>query len=573
MNGVFRYYSSNLSPEFKEYAKQQYELAKKLNFKKGIGQGLFNYGNYFYHREESDSAKFYYSRALKVFKDMDYAKGVDFARSLLARTARYYDDYDTALDVVSDNIDYFKKVKDTKNIASSYYDEASLHFKHSNYKLALEKNLKALRLFEQIKDTSYHAPLYFNLSNIELYSDNYEKALEYKLKNLRYLNKKNKRPFASSYNGLGNIYLKLKDYKKADSLYNIGYTLATEIKWTYLQKLILGNHCESYLDRNDYVNALKKAETYIEIEKNNPNDIESSRGLQLMGSVLANLNRLEEAKTYLDKALPLAKKENYRPRTISIYETLTNVNAKLNHYKEAYEDHVILTTMQDSIYNEKKSEQIEKMRATFDTEKKEQQIAQQETEISLLEEKEKTSRLQKIALGSGLGLSALALGFGFYGFRQKTKRNKLEKEKVEAELEFKKKELTTHALQLAKKNETLENLKQKANELKSSEVHNGYQQLITAINFDLQDDNNWENFSRYFEEVHKDFNSNVAKKYSDITPNELRLMALLKMNLSSKEIANILNISSNGIKKARQRLRKKMHLSTTESLESAVLSI
>ena len=143
-----------------------------------------------------------------------------------------------------------------------------------------------------------------------------------------------------------------------------------------------------------------------------------------------------------------------------------------------------------------------------------------------------------------------------------------------AELAFKKKELTTKALHLAKKNETLENLKQKAKELQDKEAsNNGYQQLITSINFDLQDDNNWDNFARYFEEVHKDFNSNVAKKYPEITPNELRLMALLKMNLSSKEIANILNISIPGIKKARQRLRKKMNLSSTDSLENAVLSI
>jgi len=175
---------------------------------------------------------------------------------------------------------------------------------------------------------------------------------------------------------------------------------------------------------------------------------------------------------------------------------------------------------------------------------------------------------------AGLGVSLLVFGLSFYGIRQRMKRNKLEREKVAAELAFKKKELTTQALHLAKKNETLENLKQKAKELKEKEAStNGYQQLITSINFDLQDDNNWENFARYFEEVHKDFNSKVAKKYPEVTSNELRLMALLKMNLSSKEIANILNISIPGIKKARQRLRKKMNLSTSDSLENAVLSI
>ncbi|MGB5236435.1 MAG: LuxR C-terminal-related transcriptional regulator, partial [Flavobacteriaceae bacterium] len=59
----------------------------------------------------------------------------------------------------------------------------------------------------------------------------------------------------------------------------------------------------------------------------------------------------------------------------------------------------------------------------------------------------------------------------------------------------------------------------------------------------------------------------------EITKNELRLMALLKMNLSSKEIATILNISSEGIKKARYRLRKKLDISSEESLQEMVLSL
>jgi DNA-binding NarL/FixJ family response regulator len=120
----------------------------------------------------------------------------------------------------------------------------------------------------------------------------------------------------------------------------------------------------------------------------------------------------------------------------------------------------------------------------------------------------------------------------------------------------------------------LEEIKQKAKALKTSENESrGYQQLIHTINFDQQDDKNWENFTQYFEQVHKDFSKTVKVKYPDVTKNELRLMALLKMNLSSKEIATILNISSDGVKKARQRLRKKMELSPDESLESTVLSI
>jgi DNA-binding CsgD family transcriptional regulator len=160
----------------------------------------------------------------------------------------------------------------------------------------------------------------------------------------------------------------------------------------------------------------------------------------------------------------------------------------------------------------------------------------------------------------------------YYGVRQKLKRSKLERERLDLELDHKKKELTSHALHLAKKNEVLENLKQKAKELKENNSTN-YNQLIQTINFDLQDDNNWENFKKYFEEVHTDFNSNVKNKYPDVTSNELRLMALLKMNLTSKEIANILNISNDGIKKARYRLRKKLNLSTEDSLQEIVIAL
>ena len=120
------------------------------------------------------------------------------------------------------------------------------------------------------------------------------------------------------------------------------------------------------------------------------------------------------------------------------------------------------------------------------------------------------------------------------------------------------KELTTHALHLVKKNEVLNTIKEKAKVFKAdANAGTGYQTLIQTINFDIQDDNSWGDFSRYFEEEHKDFNAKAQQQVPNITPNDLRLIVLIKMNLTSKEIANILNISANGIKKARQHLRKK----------------
>jgi len=285
-------------------------------------------------------------------------------------------------------------------------------------------------------------------------------------------------------------------------------------------------------------------------------------------------NNLKMALDNLKRSISIATEIGAKDNLSKAYSLRYAINKSLGNLEAALADHEMFKAVNDTIFNTTKSRQIEELRTIYETEKKEQQIALQENEIVLLEEKQRAAALQNTLLIGGIIALVSLFGLLYYGIRQKMKRNQLEKEKVDAELAFKKKELTTHALNLARKNETLENLKSKAQELKKKEnTGTGYNQLIRSINFDLQDDNNWENFSRYFEEVHKDFNSNIKTKYPKITSNELRLLALLKMNLSSKEIANILNISAEGIKKARYRLRKKLDLTTEESLQELVLRL
>jgi len=224
----------------------------------------------------------------------------------------------------------------------------------------------------------------------------------------------------------------------------------------------------------------------------------------------------------------------------------------------------------DSVGFTVKQREIKKWQELYETEKKEAQIAIQEKNIALLEEKETSSKLQKGLLAAGL-LAVLGVLSGLWvRFRESKKRAALEREKLDAEIQYKQKELTTHALHLAKKNEILVDLKSKVEQMEGGcETRD----IINTINFDLKDEASWEHFTQYFEKVHTDFGVNVKNKYPDVTTNELRLMALLRMNLNNKEIANILNITADGVKKARYRLRKKMNLASDDSLETAVLKV
>ena len=158
------------------------------------------------------------------------------------------------------------------------------------------------------------------------------------------------------------------------------------------------------------------------------------------------------------------------------------------------------------------------------------------------------------------------------------KRNLEEKEKREAaekELIKKQKELTSKVLQLASKNEFLYNLDKEIGSLKSSidsDVSNTTEKISRMINSDQIDDEEWEQFGKEFSSIHQDFMDRLTSQYGDFSNYEWRLISLLKMNLSSKDIANILRISPNGVKKARYRLRKKMDLASELDLQDFFIS-
>ncbi len=570
------------------YSKKALNLSKKLGYKKGVAGSNFQFADFHRSKGNIDSARFYYDASAKLAKDanslitrmfINHSRG-DFEKSL--------GNYEEAIAYINKNIEIYNQTDTiykvqggssngaTFNLIGAEYELiGSIHKEMGNYKIALSETLKALHFFEQKRDTLRQADALMQLGSIEGILKNYKSAIlhgkrAYKIYEL-YHDEQYK---AYAANNIGANYLVLKQPADAVPYFKEALEISKGIESKEIEAQALSNLSNAYFGLDQF----QKSESFLidglKLYKNLDYKKEISSSLNQFARLARENKKYSKGIEYVNESILIASKIGAKNNLSEAYSLRSAINKNLTNYKSALEDYELFKSTNDSIFNTTKSQQIEELRTIYDTEKKEQQIALQENEISLLEQKEKISSLQKMLLGTGLGLSLLVFGFGFYGIRQKMQRNKLEKEKVDVELDFKKKELTTHAMHLAKKNEVLEHVKQKAKELKTLENGGrGYQQLIQTINFDQQDDKNWENFTQYFEQVHKDFSKIVKNKYPEITKNELRLMALLKMNLSSKEIATILNISSDGIKKARQRLRKKMGLSPEESLEATVLTI
>ena len=107
------------------------------------------------------------------------------------------------------------------------------------------------------------------------------------------------------------------------------------------------------------------------------------------------------------------------------------------------------------------------------------------------------------------------------------------------------------------------------NEKAASEL----KKVVKVLGEDEKMDKDWEHFTHHFDKVHSDFVVVLKEKYPSITANELKLSAYLRMNLSTKEIAQLMNISVRGVEISRYRLRKKLGISSEVNLFDFLMSI
>jgi DNA-binding CsgD family transcriptional regulator/ligand-binding sensor domain-containing protein len=151
---------------------------------------------------------------------------------------------------------------------------------------------------------------------------------------------------------------------------------------------------------------------------------------------------------------------------------------------------------------------------------------------------------------------------------------KLRNEKLSQDVDAKSKELAVSTMSLLKKNELLavikEDLKKTSEETNTNRT---IKTVISTINKNITNEDTWNVFKEAFDTADKDFLKKMKQLHSSLTPNDLRLCAYLRLNLSSKEIAPLLNISVRSVEIKRYRLRKKMNLAHEDGLVEYVLSV
>jgi DNA-binding CsgD family transcriptional regulator len=146
----------------------------------------------------------------------------------------------------------------------------------------------------------------------------------------------------------------------------------------------------------------------------------------------------------------------------------------------------------------------------------------------------------------------------------------LEKQSLEENIKSKNRELAIATMAIVKKNQFLKSI---LNDLESMESNPLVTRVIRIIKRNFKKEDDWDFFREAFDNSDKDFLKKLKTKHPKLTHNDMRLCAYLRLNLTSKEIAPLFNISSKSVEIKRYRLRKRMDLSRDENLVDYIINL
>jgi hypothetical protein len=149
----------------------------------------------------------------------------------------------------------------------------------------------------------------------------------------------------------------------------------------------------------------------------------------------------------------------------------------------------------------------------------------------------------------------------------------LEQEKLKNEVELKNRKLSAKALYLSGRNQMIEEILSELSALKQVSKDNSLVAHIQSLKNQLRKDNEWDNFITHFEEINQGFLNTLKSKHTTLTINDIRYISYIYMNLSTKEIASMLNITQESCRKRKERVLSKMGLSKDVNLYDYLTSL
>lgn len=576
-----------------------------------------------------DTATVLIDRALQIADSLEDEKGIaesHFVKGIIYQYTGWYKNaissYRTALPFYLSRNDFMKIGTIYEVLGLNYHDLGELDSVLYFYD-------KAYTTYNSNGFTNRNHSILTNSGNVYADQGNVSKAIEYYQKSLEVLEPEDFGRFASAHMNIGTLFNDMKEYDKALEYYQKALALQKEMGDQSRIALCQYNIGMVYLSKNLPSEAfdLLLSATKIAEEQNDPEH--HAQYTYGVGLALKDLGKIDDAISYLKEAIALQQKHELKKELSEslsslskLYLQIGNTNDALKLSQEALQiandneliiqqnlahknlseifrklgdfhkafghlsQHKILS---DSLLNKENIRKTTMLESQFQFDKEKQQIQAEQDQRDLAFKQDLQRR--EWLLYSALGLSALLIVIAILAVRSnriKKKANillaeknenlkelrQIEKRLAEETLASKERELATMAMASHEKNVVLRDLEEKMSAIETqvgADMKGSFKDIKRTISDGYALDQSWDSFLHKFEAVHPNFFDQLKKRHQNLTVEDLKLGAYLKIGMSNKEIANVTHLTLGSVKSKINRLKKKLNMSAEDNIRDFML--
>ncbi|MBU1368301.1 MAG: tetratricopeptide repeat protein [Bacteroidetes bacterium] len=536
----------------------------------------------YFKESDPDKALYYSKQALSMANQIESLEACALSNKVMGQLFEFQHNYQPTINYYLISIKHYQKLGNDKELASLYNKLGWIYItNHYDYDQGLKYFSMALEHAKKSESSGETATALNSIGGIFYYQQDYTTALHYFNESLKIRQEKGfPKDIAASLNNVGEIYRLQGDFDKALDYYNRAVEINQSNGFSTNLAINLSNIGLIY----SFQNQADKARTYfmksIKINEEINNMAGKLSALYELGQHYNRLADYDNAILAFNDMDALAHRlndlqglQNASEGLAIAYENKNNIIAALLHFKQ-------YTKFKDSLFVINKAEQLDEMQTRFTLDLKEKEIALKDNKIALLQREQKLNNFRQWLLLLSL-LLVLFVGVLFYGklqsrnkksrllLEQKESLNKAREALMQSEIKNKSNELTNFALHLGEKTKFLEELKKELKDLRQideGERESRIKELVFNVQQNLQIQKELDEFQKTVQNASQGFAKKLKASFPNLTKNEERLCAMLKLNLSSKEIAALNNSTTRAVEMGRYRLRKKLQLDQDQNI-------
>ena len=436
-------------------------------------------------------------------------------------------------------------------IGAIYYDIGSQNKSSEYFSISL-------KIYEKLNDRSGLGITNCQIGTLYLDQKDYEKAAEYYSRSIKIAREINSQEgIASNLNNLAKVYYQQHDYARALKNYEEALRINLETGNLYLAANNYLNIADVYFSQHHYSEALDYASKARSIFRKLGNILRVAKSQVMLGKIYSETGNSSKSDSMARASLEIGLDNGFKDIIVVASELLHKSYLGRGDSLKAFKYFIIEKQYKDSLFLAEKQKALNRFELQEQFEK---------NEYNLKIERQRRNIVIIIVSGC-LIFSIIIILLILKQLRLRARQMELEKAGFEKELEFKNKELIINVMSLMKKNELLTDLSEKLIKIEEESTSAESKNTIKKVAHELQksqDDEIWKEFSIRFKEVHGDFYNRLLQKFPTLSPNELKLCAFLRLNMSSKDIAELTGQRVSTLETARYRLRQKLGIVNSE---------